>query len=173
MISLVEQDLTISKIEEDVFRFIGLNIKVIEDYIEISMEDYFWNLKDVTEIRKVEDRKEELSKLEMKLYRKMTGKIAWLANSTRPDLCYLAMQMSKKNQGATIADLRDVNWILKRDTEKGSWIKYDWIGDKEELIIVGVGDTSFKQDEKAIGGIFLFLAKSSMTRAALIFWQTK
>ena len=39
----------------------------------------------------------------------MTGKIAWLENSTRPDLHYLAMQMSKKNQGATILDLRDIN----------------------------------------------------------------
>ena len=44
----------------------------------------------------------------------MTGKIAWLANSTRPDLCYQALNMSKKNQGATISDLKDVNRILKQ-----------------------------------------------------------
>ena len=96
----------------------------------------------------------------MKLYRKMTGKIAWLANSTRPDLCYLAMMMSKKNQGATIVDLRAVNLILKKVRERESCIKYEQIGDKDDLIIVGVGDTSFKQDDKAIGGIFLFLANS-------------
>ena len=91
------------------------------------MEDYSQSLKDITDIRKVDDRNEELSKLEMKLYRKMTGKIAWLANSTRPDLCYLAMQMSKKNQGVTIADLRDVNRILRKVRERESRIKYEYI----------------------------------------------
>ena len=50
---------------------------------------------------------------------------------------------------------------------------YEWIGGKEDLILVGVGDSSFKQDDKAIGGIFLFLANPSMTRAASIFWKGK
>ena len=45
--------------------------------------------------------------------------------------------------------------------------------DKEDLIIVGIGDASFKQDDKAIGGVFLFLANSSMSQAAPIFWKTK
>ena len=36
------------------------------------------------------DREEELTDSEMKEYRKVTGKISWLANSTRPDLrCFL------------------------------------------------------------------------------------
>ena len=51
--------------------------------------------------------------------------------------------------------------------------KYEYIGGKDNLIIVGIGDDSYKQDDKAIGGIFLFLANFSMTRAAPIFWKTK
>ena len=71
--------------------------------------------------------------------------------------------MSKKNQGVTIADLRDVNRILKRVRERKSLIKYEWIGDKEYLILEGIGDASYKQDDKAIGGIFLFLSNKFMT----------
>ena len=41
------------------------------------------------------------------------------------------------------------------------------------LIIIGVGDASYKQDDKSIGGIFLFLANYSMTCTALIFWKIK
>ena len=78
------------------------------------MAEYLKSLKDITDARKTDDRNEPLTKLEMKLYRKMTGKIAWLANSTRPDLCYQALNMSKKNQGVTISDLKDVNRILKQ-----------------------------------------------------------
>ena len=137
------------------------------------MEDYSKSLKDILEIRKTDDKMEPLSKLEMKLYRKMTGKIAWLANSTRPDLCYLALQMSKNNQGATISDLQDVNCILKKVRERKSFIKYEYMGDADDLVIIGIGDASYKQDQKAVGGIFLFLSNSSMTRAAPIFWKTK
>ena len=123
------------------------------------------------EIRKTEDRNEPLTKEEMKLYRKMTGKIAWLANSTRPDLCYQALQMSKKNQGATISDLRDINQILKRVCEKESKIKYRHLGDKDDLVIIGLGDASYKQDDKAIRGVILLLANSSFTQASPIYWK--
>ena len=52
-------------------------------------------------------------------------------------------------------------------------MKYEWIRDKKDLIIVGVGDTSFKQDDKAIGGVPLFLANSVMTQVTPIFWKSK
>ena len=130
------------------------------------MEEYSKSLQNITEIRKTEDRNEPLNKEEMKLYRKMTGKIAWLANSTRPDLCYQALQMSKKNQGATISDLRDINRVLKRVHKKESKIKYGHLGDKDDLVIIGLGDASYKQDDKAIGGVILLLANSSFTKAS-------
>ena len=123
----------------------------------------------ITDIRKVEDRNDPLNKEEMKLYRKMTGKIAWLANSTRPDLCYQALQMSKKNQGATISYLRDINRILKNIHEKQSKIKYGYLGDKEDLVVIGLGDASYKQDDKAVGGVILPLANSSLTKASPIY----
>ena len=109
----------------------------------------------------------------MKLYLKMTGKIAWLANSMRLDLCYQALHMSKKNQGATISDLRDINRVLKQVREKKSKIKYGYLEDVNDLVVVGIGDASYKQDDKAIGGIFLFLSNLSMTSASPIFWKTK
>ena len=52
-------------------------------------------------------------------------------------------------------------------------MKFLRIGLKEDLIIVGIGDTSFKLDDKAVGGVLLFLSNSSMTRAAPIYWKSK
>ena len=49
------------------------------------MEDYVKSMEDIKDIRKA-DREKALTKYELKEYRKMTGKIAWLANSTRPEL---------------------------------------------------------------------------------------
>ena len=55
VLSIVKEELTLSKIENNTFRFTGLDVKVVEDGIEVSMEDYSHSLKDVTSIRKVED----------------------------------------------------------------------------------------------------------------------
>ena len=85
----------------------------------------------------------------------MTGKISWLAKSTRPDLNYTAFQMSKKNTNTTIADLRDANRVLKKVRERDSHLRFGKIGKREELIVMGIGDASFKTEAKAVGGVFL------------------
>ena len=160
---MVKEELTISKVEENVFHFTVLDERAVETGIEISMDEYSGSLKDILKVRKTDDRLEPLSKLEMKLYRKMTGKMSWLANSTRLDLSFLALQMSKNNQEATISDLRDINRVLNKVRERRIFVKYEYIRDPDDLIILGIGDASYKQDQKAVGGVFLFLSNTSMT----------
>ena len=52
-------------------------------------------------------------------------------------------------------------------------MKFSRIGTNEDLMIVGIGDASFKSDDKAVGGVLLFLTNTSMTRAAPIYWKSK
>merc|ERR1711867_11127 len=73
--------------------------------------DYADSVEEIKEIRKA-DRTEKLTKAELKEYRKYTGRISWLSQGTRPDLSYLALMLAKKNDSATIADLRNVNKIV-------------------------------------------------------------
>ena len=40
-------------------------------------------------------------------------------------------------------------------------------------MIVGIGDAGFKSDNKAVGGVLLFLTNENMTRAAPIYWKSK
>ena len=77
--------------------------------------------------------------------------------------------MSKRNQEATISDLRDINRIIKQVHSKESKIKYAHIGNKEDLVVIGLGDASYKQDDKAIGGVILLLANSLFTKASPIY----
>ena len=51
VISLVEEELNVFKIEKDVFCFTGLDIKIVDDGIEVSMDDYADSLEDIQEIR--------------------------------------------------------------------------------------------------------------------------
>ena len=58
------------------------------------------------------------------------------------------MQLAKKNNSATIADLRKVNKIVEKVRKEQNKIVYEKIGGKEELQIIGVDDASYKSDEK-------------------------
>ena len=62
---------------------------------------------------------------------------------------------------------------MKRVREKESRLKYGYLGDKEDLVIIRIGDASYKQDDEAIGGVILLLANSSLTCASSIYWKSK
>ena len=59
------------------------------------MEDYSNSLKEIIDIRQA-DKKDKLTQLEMKEYHKVTGKLSWLAQGTRPDLSFMALQVLKR-----------------------------------------------------------------------------
>ena len=110
---MVERELTVLKVERDNFRFTGLDISMVEDRIEIEMADYMDSLRDIKEIRKAK-KDDNLTKQEIKEYRNVIGKLSWLANSTRLDLSYTALTLSKRNNSVMIPDLRNISRVLKR-----------------------------------------------------------
>ena len=59
--------------------------------------------------------------------------------------------------------------VLKKVRERDSKIKFSRIAARDDLIVVGIGDASFKSEEKAVGGVLLFLANSQMTKALPIY----
>ena len=75
------------------------------------------SLGEVKEIRKA-DRDDPLTKAELKVFRKMTGKLSWLANSTGPNLSYTTLAISKKNNSAQIKDMRDITRVVKKAKER-------------------------------------------------------
>ena len=52
-------------------------------------------------------------------------------------------------------------------------MKFSKIAPKEKLMIVGIEYVSFKSNDKAIGGVLLFLTNEDMTRAVPIYWKSK
>ena len=88
----IKRVLDVSKVEDDKFRFTGIDVEKVGDRIEISMNDYAASLEDV-EIR--EDKSSEgLTREEMKIFRKYVGKLNWLAANTRQDLAICALDLA-------------------------------------------------------------------------------
>merc|ERR1711954_505073 len=145
----IKERFTVSKVEEDNFRFTGLDVKTKNGKIEISMKDYADSIKEIKEIRKA-DRNEKLTTAELKEYRKYTGIILLLSQGTRPDLSYSTLNLAKKNNNAVISDLRNVNRIVEKVKNEENKIVYGKIGDRETLQVIGIVDASYKSDEKSI-----------------------
>ena len=124
-----------SKVEEDEFRFTGLDVKAGNGKIEVSMEDYANSVEEIKEIRKA-DRAEKLTRTELKEYRKYTGKISWLSQGTRPDLSYSALMLAKKNICATISDLRRVNRVVEKARKEENKVFYGKVVEKEKLQVI-------------------------------------
>ena len=50
VINTVAEELTVSKIERENFRYTGIDVKTVEDGVEIDMQDYVDSLEEVKEI---------------------------------------------------------------------------------------------------------------------------
>ena len=113
LLDIIKTNLKVSKVEFGSFRFTGVDIRQEERKIVVSMNAYSDSLKPITDFRK-DNNTVLLNDLELKVFRKYTGKLSWLAENCRPDLSYLANSLSKKSQCATLSDLKYVNKILKK-----------------------------------------------------------
>ena len=168
----IKENLTVSKVETNNFRFTGIDVIKVEDTIVISMNDYADSIEYIEEFRPGKP-DEKLSVIELKLFRKYTGKISWLAANTRPDLAVVALQMSMKGKDATLKDFRRINHIINWIKEKESKVVFSCIGHRNELRIIGIGDASYKMDSKSIGGSFVLLGNVNNQTFVPIYWKSK
>lgn len=109
----VKRMMTVSKLEKEKFCFSSLDIKILDELIIFSMDDYVRKLEDVAEIRK-ERKRHNLSKLDLKIYRKMTRNIDYLVQSMRLKMCFAGFDMAKSRNLMTIQDLKEVNLVVKK-----------------------------------------------------------
>ena len=68
-------------------------------------------------------------------------------------MCYSALTLVKKNNSATISDLRRVNKVVEKVRKEENKVVYGKVGEKDKLQVIGIVDASYKSDEKSIGGM--------------------
>ena len=100
----------------------SVDIELMKDKVVLSMEDYTSSLEEV-QIRKAK-KNERLNHVEQKQFRKIVGKIMWLSENVRMDLCFGALQSSTKNKEATIRDPKKANNIIARAKREQSILNF-------------------------------------------------
>ena len=168
----LESNLTISKVERNEYRFTGIDVKRVYDGVELSMADYAGSMQEITELRRAK-KDELLTKSELKLYRKFVGKLNWLAENTRPDLAIWALNLSKTGSKATIGDLKKLNRVIKKVSDRQSKVKFTHIGNKQDLVLHAIGDASFKSDGPSVGGQLIMLGNKTTSKVSPLFWKSR
>ena len=137
----IADKLEISKLEDNEFRFTGMDVKKEGEVIIVSMEGYAKSLEKI-EIR-TELPDDPLTKVEMKMYRKYVGKLSWLASNTRPDLAIHVLNSARKQKNAVLKDLKDMNRIVEKIGEKESKVVFGKVARKQDMCVIGISDASY------------------------------
>jgi hypothetical protein len=172
VIEVLNTELKVSKVEKNKFRFMGVDIEKTANGIEISMEDYAKSMEKIEEIR-IAKPDDPLTRPDLAVCRKYTGKLSWLASNTSPDLAFTALLMSKRNSCATIKDLKKINAVIDRIRAKPCKVVFSRIGDRKNLVFYGLSDASYKMDDQSVNWILPLLGNNTDEKAVPIFWKSK
>ena len=137
------------------------------------MEDYVKSIKIIPIFRDDPDTC-SLTTVEVKLYRKFVGKFLWLAENVRPDLSYLALDMSRKVQNATLKDLKSVNRnTIAQVYGHENRVVLRPVGKREDLVVRSVSDAAFYMESPSVLGEIIMLANKNDDKVSPLFWKSK
>ena len=105
------------------FDYIGLHLEQKNDYsIILDQQDYVDSLEEIP-IPLGPDPNQLLSCTEVKSLRGAIGKLNWLAGMTRPEISFAVSYGSSHIQSATIADIKNINKVIKFVKSTPSYIR--------------------------------------------------
>ena len=73
----------------------------------------------------------------------MVGNINWLAMSTRPDLCFDAMEMACNFGKARVKDIKRAGRILSKAKNREMELRFNNLGRVRPIIGIGIGISVF------------------------------
>ena len=105
------------------------------------MEAYANSIEKIEHFRDCK-KKEELTKVEHRLFRKKVGQLAWLASNVRPYLSIQIQAQLQKSSKPTIADLKKINYVVNLVQSNNNRIVFKHVDTRKNLRIYGVSDVS-------------------------------
>ena len=88
----------------------------------------------------------------MKVYRKYVGKLTWLASNTRLDLAVYVMESARNQKNATLKDLRNINRILEKVSDKKNVLVFGRVTNKDDMCVIGMSNACYHQEESSVVG---------------------
>ena len=172
IIKNIEKRLQIGSKEEKEFRYLGIDIKEESNGdISLNQKDYV-DRKLQTEKILEKNNEKTLTEKDQTKYRSVLGKLNWLAQNTRPDLCYSVSKLGRNMQIANYGQLKEIMKIGRKTKEKGYKVKINKLEGRLKMEIYA--DASFGNVEGGKTQIgFIILIKDEKENTCPIIWKSK
>ena len=175
VISQIKNKFQFGKIENNCFRFCGIDIQVTPNGIFIEQDDYSKSMTKIP-IKSSEDLERPLKKGEFKQLRKVIGQLIWLNEQTRPDLSFDTLSLSMHNKDAKVKHILEANKHIRKAKSTKSFVKFSYIGAFTDLKILAYTDAShltMEERTKGVSGKVIFLSNKEESVVSPLFWKSK
>lgn len=169
---LMKSVVSVSKTEHNSFRYCGMDITKTKHGITLGMEDYAKQFVHIPNFRQGKGT-DPLNSHEIKILRRFIGQLAWLSGNSRPDLAFIAMQLSTIVTKATLADLKSINRIIDIIHSRHSKVIFKKVGNKEDLQILGVSDGAYSSSVRPKAGFLIMLSNKNNCNVSPLTWKSK
>lgn len=161
--------------DNEQFTYVGLQMKQVPEGIAISQPGFISKIEPepVNSIREGND--ELLEGKMLTAYRRLLGKINWIAHQSRPDLSFNAYSFSLLSKGTTVKDLKQLNKFASKIQAGPQHLMLSKLKE-DDLRIVCFSDASFANlppDKTSSGEGFLTFLADSSGKCALMNWKSK
>ena len=174
IINKLKEVFEISQENENTFTYIGIHTTQESDgSITLHQSSYTQSIQTIAlspeTLKNVHQRLEDK---EISSLRSALGQLNWLANMTRPDISYTVSKISGHIKEATVADVKEVNKIIKYAKDTPSVVSFPSLDAQSRQVVVFT-DSSFNnlEDGGSQGGQVVFL-KDKYNRSCPISWRS-
>ena len=155
------------------FKYLGLELLQVRDGVLLDQDKYIQNINYI-KVHHSRKGSELLSQDERNSLKRMCGKLLWVANNTRPDVCYEVSRLCNAGSNATVNEIRRMNKLISNMKQEKVVVKFPYLGCPEKWCLVVFSDSSFGNlpDGSSQGGYVVLLVNADGSSAPLS-WQSK
>ena len=172
----LKERFTFGKEEESNFKYVGLQVFTRGDAIVVNQDNYVDSLQtpDVADLYDNLRGADVLTEEYQGYFRELVGKIGWMTNTSRPDLCYDKVVLNTKVGKATVNDMKLVTKLIRKLKTGSTEMKFPNLGSLTDWTLQGYGDAGYKSLPDQIsscGGQVVMITNKKKGLKCIVSWR--
>ena len=177
IVDKLENTFKIGKQEQGNFKYIGLRITQQDKHIIMDQDAYVEGLLPIPiNASRASQKQETLNKEEITQLRSIIGQINWVANQTRPDVCFENLELSVSMKDPKIEDIIKANKVVKKLRYDDSYVCFPQLGKIKQMRLALFCDASYanlSDGASSAGGFIVFLVGENQVSCPLAWKANK
>lgn len=160
---------------EDLFRYVGLNIKQHPGKITVDQNHFIERIEMIPiTSNRLSQKGEPLTDEERTQYRALVGQVNWTSNQTRPDLNFEVVELSIKFKDPLVSDIARANKAVRKLQLDEHYIAFPGLGDPNSWSILLFSDAAHANlsDGVSSGGAHVIFLVGENDSCCILAWAS-